>query len=413
VGAGGEEIALEPLRRELSIGDHRYPVLLARGRIAAGQYAGFALRGRGLAAGTAPDLRGAEAGTKAGAVPEARVEFAFTALPRRTTLVFLSPRPGPPGEPGVAFTAAAADRSRAGATTSVLGYASIPDSHHLAIFDKRAARLVGVVPTGRAPQGIAVDPVSNRAFVALSGEDAVSIFDLAAEEELARVRLSPGDAPGELALTPDRSLLVVVNARSDTVSLVDPRSGVELHRLPTGEEPRALLMDRGGRGAYVLNYRSNTMTVLDLVGRSVVSTVATEEGPLRAQASRAGDRLYVVHEGSPNLVVYRLPDLTVLARAFVGLDAQALKVDPRTGLIYVAGERRVQVLDPTSLVAVHSFEVGGAVSYLAIDDGANRLVLVIPSRRALAFAEVGGRPLPMTLEFGAAPGFVALVGERQ
>ena len=127
--------------------------------------------------------------------------------------------------------------------------------------------------------------------MALSGDDQVAVVDLATGLELTRVRLSAGDRPRELALTPDGRTLVVVNSGSSTVSFVDPPSAAEGTRVSTGQEPAALLLDRQGRRAYVLNRQSNTITILDTVNRVVVGTLSTEAEPLRAQLNRAGPAL--------------------------------------------------------------------------------------------------------------------------
>jgi YVTN family beta-propeller protein len=410
-GSDGEETPLDLALPEFSRADLGRAPLLARGRLAPGTYSGFVVRLR-----RAPGRDAPSAGPNA-SDGLLHVEFSFAALPRRATLVFLSPRTGAPdgpGETGMSFVAASPDRARFGATPSLLGFASAPGSHHVAVLDKRAGRLVSVIATGRAPTGIALDPVRNRAFVTLAGDDEVAILDLASGDELGRVVLNAGDVPGEIALTPDRSLLVVVNAGSDTVSLVDPASAIEVQRLSTGEQPVSALIERSGRRAYVFNRRSNTISVLDLVARSVAATVSTEDGPLRGQMNRAGSRLYVVHEGSPYLLVYSLPDLTVRERVFVGSGARAIKVDPRTDLVYLgmADDDRVHVLDPTALLPADYIEAGGPVSFLAIDDTDNQLVLVVPSRRWIAFADLGGRRVPIRLEMGAEPLVVAVMGER-
>jgi len=69
---------------------------------------------------------------------------------------------------------------------------------------------------------MALDQRTKRAYVALSGEDEVDVIDVANGEVVDRIKLSGGDRPRELALTPDGRTLLVVNTGSNTVSIIDP-----------------------------------------------------------------------------------------------------------------------------------------------------------------------------------------------
>ena len=140
----------------------------------------------------------------------------------------------------------------------------------------------------------------------------------------------------------------------------------------------------------------------------------TDPEPLRAQLSRDGTRLYLIARGSAYLTVFQVPEMTVQRTVFVGLGAGALKVDPRTDLVYVgrADEGRIQIFEPFSALPVDSIEVPGPVSWLALDDVENALVAVLPERRQVAFVDVTRKRLVATIDVGAEPFQAALIGER-
>jgi DNA-binding beta-propeller fold protein YncE len=73
---------------------------------------------------------------------------------------------------------------------------------------------------GYEPRGVALSPDGSTAYVALGGEDAVVAVDLACGA--IRGRASVGDEPWDVALSPDGTVLAAGNARSGTVSLIDP-----------------------------------------------------------------------------------------------------------------------------------------------------------------------------------------------
>ncbi len=345
-----------------------------------------------------------------------RLEVPFAVVPGKAAVVQLALRAGQARQHAFEFAGLFSGVALRPENTVVplAGYCSSRALADLAVFDRRSRQVTAVIPTGRQPEGIALDAAGGRAFVALGGEDQIEVLDLATGEELRRIPLRSGDQPREVRLTPDGRLLVAVDPGSNSATFVDPGSGVVLDRVPVGEEPWALLLDRSGRRAYVLNRRSNTITVLDLANRAVAATVATDPEPIRAQLDRDGTRLYVIHRGSAYLNVYSIPDLAPVTRLFVGLGASALKVDPRTDLLYVGrgDEDRIQVFDTSSLLPVASIDVPGPVSNLAIDDVENMLLAVLPTRGQVAFVDLTRKRLLSTLDVGRDPYEVAPLNER-
>jgi YVTN family beta-propeller protein len=405
----GTATPLEVAHGDLS-GAVRHQRLLAWGRIPSGFYAGLDIRLKKATVGDG--ARPAEL-----VVPDEpiRARVPLGAIAGTAKVLWLDLRYGAADARAVSFVPVFDAAPAARPVLDLIGYCSSAAMNHLALFDKRNRQVVGVVPTGRAPRGVAVEDRSARAYVAVSGEDEVQVVDVARGEIAGRVRLAPGDAPHDLALTPDGGLLVVVNPGSRTASFVDPRSLLERGRVPVGEDPESIRIDRAGRRAYVFNRSSSTITVLDLANRAVVGTVATEAEPTAGDLDRAGRRLYVVHRGAVFMSVLSVPELAFQDRVFVGLGATAVRVDPRTDLVYVAAgaERRVAVYDPLSFVPLESVPLPGAASSLAIDDVGNTLVALVPAARSIAVVDLTTLSTVSTLDVGEAPSDVALVGERR
>jgi hypothetical protein len=147
----------------------------------------------------------------------------------------------------------------------------------------------------------------------------------------------------------------------------------------------------------------------------VVATLATEAEPLRGAFNGAGSRLYVIHAGSPNLLVFSLPDLAVVGRLHVGMGAISLLVDPRTDLIYVGrrDDSSLTVYNPFSLLPLDRFDVGDPAAFLALEDTENLLYAVQPERRSVAVVDLAGHRLRTVLDVGDGPSQLSLVGERR
>jgi YVTN family beta-propeller protein len=284
----------------------------------------------------------------------------------------------------------------------------------LTLFDKRRREVFAAVPTGREPEGVALSPDLSRMYVAISGEGQVAVFDLSTTEPLPAIRLTAGDRPRELAVSPDGRVLLVLNEGSSSLAFIDVSSGTELGRVPTGNVPVSLLVDRSFRRAYVLNQGSSTITVVDVPTRAVAATIGTDPVPVRAQLNRAGNRLYVVHEASPQMLVLSLPDMSLISRITIGMGAATLKVDSRSDLIYLAkrGDPRIYVYDPFSLIPVDFFDLPAGATWLAIDDAENTLLALMPSRRSVVVVDLPSRRPVGIAEVGEEPYMVTVAGER-
>ncbi len=408
-GADGTAVPLEVTLPELSGEDVPRQRLLAWGRVRPGIYGTLLVRFkratvRGLE-GRADLLVGADA---------ARVSIPLTVSSGHATVLALQLDAERSLGPSHQFTPALSAAIPTTGIVPVTGYCSNTGMASVTVFDRHARRVVAAFPVGREPEGIALDLSRSRAYLALSGDDQIEAIDLATGTDLGRVRLRTGDRPRELALSGDGRQLLVINEGSNTLAFVDVDSLSEAARVQTGLEPRALLLDRASRRAYALSRRSTSITVVDLGYRSVVGTIATEGEPLRAQVSRAGDRLYVVSAGSSYMAVYGLPDLGLQSRVFVGMGAGALKVDPRSDLVYVGGrdEELVQVFAPLSPLPIDRIDLPSGASFLTIDDTENALVALLPGRRSVAYVDLASRRVVGQVECGFDPYQVTVVGER-
>jgi YVTN family beta-propeller protein len=403
----GGEVPLELRARIVAGPDGQSQRALATGRVPPGEYAGLSVKV--ASASLAAEGEGARLLVE---LEPARPDVDLRLAPGATAVVWLALDPAAVRS-GFAFAPAFhATRAPQTAPQAAL-YVSDARGAAVTVADRRGRAVTGVVPVGAGPKGIALDRFARRAYVALSGEDEIDVLDVAANASLGRVRLLPGDGPTDLALAADGTV-VVVNARSRTVAFVDPVSLAELGRAAIGLEPTGLLVDRNGRRAYVANRGSQTVSVIDIPNRAVVATLPTDPEPLRMALSADGARLHVVHRGSAHLVSFSTATFASVARAYVGLGAWSVKVDPRTDQIYVSrsDQPRISVYDPLALQPIDAFDVPGRVFQMSIDDAENAMLVVIPERGVVGVVDLVSRRVLAEIPAGNDPYGLAFAGER-
>lgn len=425
--AVGEDGAATPLvlRFEEVRGDgmtrERY---LAAGRLPAGRYAGLSI---GIASAS---LRGEEgiADLKVPPEPET-MTVPFTIARGQGVVLSLEFDYRASVEGGFRFTPVFTAAPPPRPATGLIALASSRGDDRVMLFDKASGRVVGAVPTGRRPSGLAFDEERRRAYVAVAGDDTVEIIDVLEYRRLGRVELRSGDEPIAVALTPDGRTLLTANVGSSSVTFVDTLSMVESLRLPlqdlsspmalgergaAGEQPSEILVDREGRRAYVFNISSGNITVIDITARRVVQEIPTELGPFRGDFNRLEDELFAIHRSSPYLSIIDPLALGVRSRIYVGPGMTAVKVNRETDQVYLANASidSLEIYDPIALLPIDSIPIGGRVSYLVIDGQRNNLYAVMPGIGEVRILRIVGRKTIARVEVGDEPYDVVLSGER-
>lgn len=406
----GAELPLALSLTRIEPGEGKRQRFLASGILPAGAYRGFSFKASKAWLKT-------EDGSAALLADErpATAEFPFVIHAGRATTVhaqFLSQKSVPDGFSfSPVFSLSQAGRQVAG----LIGYVSNTKDDTITVFDKKAGKVLSVIATGRQPKGIVFDHLRNRAYVALSGDDAVGAIDMTTGELLTTIHLHVGAAPRDLALTSDGRMLLSANPGSNSVSFIDTTSFVELSTLSVGDGPAAILLPPvAGRRVYVFNRESDSISVIDVTARAVAATTGTPTGPLRGQFDRKNERLYLVYGGSPYLTIMDPATMALTGQVFIREPAGALKVDAMTDMIYVGGAARgeVAVYDPLSLFLVDAIPASDGVSYLTIDGQENSLLMLSPEARTLTSVNINTRTSTYVIDVGRGAYQVSVMGER-
>jgi YVTN family beta-propeller protein len=382
--------------------------LLASASLPPGSYAGLELEIEAASVGRGADRTSLSIGP--GAV---RVDLPIHAGKRRGSTISLRFHPSDSLDEGLSFAPVFSGQIPVHPPGGVVALATSHATDSVILFDKISGRVVGIVPTGREPSGMVLARLQRRAYVAIAGDDSVEVIDIDEQSTIEKLRLQGGDAPRELALTPDGRTLLSANHGSNTVSFIDPDRLSEIDRVSVGNGPNSILVGPAGRRAYVFNSLGDSISVLDLPGRAVVGAIRTEAEPLRGQFSLEGDRIYVIHRGSPNMLVVDPATLTVQDRIHVRAGAQALKVDDRTGWIYVGSKfGGIEVFEPDSFLPVGTIPTRGSVNYLTIDGDAGNLFCVLSRPAAVRSISIASQRTVTSIDAGKDPYQVTMMGER-
>jgi YVTN family beta-propeller protein len=189
----------------------------------------------------------------------------------------------------------------------------------LSIVDVGAGREIARVPTGHAPHEVAVSPDGRWAVVTNYGTgpqpgNTLSVVDLAALEVTTTIGLGEQTRPHGIAWLPDGRRVVVTTEGNQTLTIVDVAAGVVEAAIPTGARvSHEVAVTPDGSRAFVANIGSGSVTVIDLQERAVIRSIPTGEGAEGVAVHPSGREVWVTNRAENSITVLDARTLDHLA----------------------------------------------------------------------------------------------------
>jgi YVTN family beta-propeller protein len=280
--------------------------------------------------------------------------------------------------------------------------------------------VAATIPVQRRPYFIDVDAQGDRAYVANSGSNNVSVLDLALHRVIGVV--GAGEAPGVARIANDGKTLVISNRASGSVSIADARSfkvrssfdhcpgatdviilpdsskafvacsgghqimviglahatgsdpapkDVLLTLLDVGKTPLQIALKPDGGEAFVSNYDSDTISELTTSSNEVGGAYLVGAHPVRGLVSADNSLLYVSDFSAGRVVIYSIDDGKLIlpgVRVGEGPDALAFSASGHLLLVVNAQSGDIAVMrtgaNPASLLTL--FPAGRAPNDIAV-----------------------------------------------
>jgi YVTN family beta-propeller protein len=164
----------------------------------------------------------------------------------------------------------------------------------ITVVEAASLKQLAVLPVGKRPNMAVFTPDGKRAYVSNSGDGSLSILDaqtLTVSETIRGV----GRDISSIAITPDGRKLVVIATGEDKYLMIDTATRRPIAQGSTGRDPRSLALTPDGGQVVIVNRVSNSLTVVDVRSGQVTDTI-TEVGdkPSSIALSADGRRAFVV-----------------------------------------------------------------------------------------------------------------------
>ena len=219
------------------------------------------------------------------------------------------------------------------------------------------------IAVGDHPAHVVVDKKGRRAFVTLSGEDAVAAIDLNPNVILRKI--PTGRYPHGLRISPNGRTIYVANVDDGSVTVIDTKSLSAVTRIAVGKGPVQVGFTPDGSRVYVSLRDENKVAVIDTKTKAVLSRIDVGRNPIQVHATRDGRFVYVANQGTdaePADTVSVIENATakVVATIRTGAGAHGIAISNDGRFVFVTNivVGTVSVIDAGSRSVVANFPVG-------------------------------------------------------
>lgn len=221
--------------------------------------------------------------------------------------------------------------------------------HTVDLIDLASGEVAARLPTGQAPHEVAVSPDGELAVVSNYGPSGtagstLTVIDLEEVEVMATVDLGRHRRPHGLAwISNDR--LAVTTEGSKHLLVVDPMAGKVVLSAPTKQDVSHMVaVTPDGRRAFIANIGSGSVTVIDLNTGERLTNLATGKGAEGIDVTPDGKEVWIGNRESDTLTVLDTQTLEILADVPCPGFPIRVKVSPDGSRVLVSAARGGEVV---------------------------------------------------------------------
>jgi len=298
--------------------------------------------------------------------------------------------------------------------------------HTLGIVDPTTGRQVATVEeSGVTGHEVIASPDGRIAYVPVYGDSGVGrpgshgrtidVIDLVARRRVRTIDLGRDERPHGAVFGPHGRLYVTTEV-TNTLTVIDPRTGEMVERIPTGQpESHMVALARDGTRAYTSNAHAGTVSAIDLQAKKVLAVIPVAKFAQRIALSVDDRWAFTADQEEPRLAV--IDTTTNRVERWVDLPGVAYGTAPTPdGRFLVMALRRpsqVALLDLESMAVVKTLDLpktpqfvlvrpDGLVAYVSCDQSGQVAEIDLGEWRVARLIDAG--PLPDGLAWASGPG---------
>lgn len=287
-------------------------------------------------------------------------------------------------------------------------YTTNSASNNVSVIDAATNLVIASVPVGVDPRGLAVNANTNKIYVANRHDDTVSVIDGATNTVTATI--SVGTNPTGVGINPITNRIYVANQNSNDVSVIDGATNLEVARVPVETFPTGVGVNPTTNRIYVSNYVSGTVSVID-GATNATNTVRLEPDALAlgVGVNPNTNRIYVASDRSEIDGVFVIDGITqnVVNTIDVERTPVEIAVNNVTNTVYVTNQDQMIVIDGATDTVTTTVTMGIFLQGVAVNTVRNRVYVTNMSSNTVNVVDGVTNAVTDVITLGSLPGGIA------
>jgi YVTN family beta-propeller protein len=216
----------------------------------------------------------------------------------------------------------------------------------VSVIDVANNNVVATIPVGISPRYAVVNIYGTRVYVSNLGGNSISVIDTSSNTVISNISIG---APLGMVLNSTSTRLYVVNQINDgTVSIIDTDTNKIISTVAVGNNPAFITLSPDETKFYVTNWGTDTVSTID-IANNTVSTITVGDSPYGITMNSSGTRVYVANELSSSVSVIDTSTNTVVTTIPVGVKPAIPTLNAAGTLLYVTdlAGGAVSIIDTT------------------------------------------------------------------
>jgi YVTN family beta-propeller protein len=300
-------------------------------------------------------------------------------------------------------------------TTNKIYVANTENTGVVTVIDG-ATNTTSAVQVGMNPDGIAVNPVTNKIYVANANDSTVTVIDGATS---ATTTVPVGPNPGTIAVNPTTNKIYVIainnaEAQNASVTVIDGATNTPTNNVAPNINPGfrgigagAIAIDEGTNKIFVNDFNNDDVVEIDGATNAVVTAIPASD-PTGIAVNPATHLVYITNGPDGTVSVFNETTGTV-PTVQIGSRLVGVAVNSVTDKIYAldTGIQTVEVIDGATN-AVSSIPIGGESSAIAVNSVTNQVYVANSTAQGTVTVINGATTATSTLPVGSNPFAVAV-----
>jgi YVTN family beta-propeller protein len=241
-------------------------------------------------------------------------------------------------------------------------YVSNRGDNTVSVIDSKTNKVIATIPVGKAPWIISVDEYRNRAYVNSSGDNLITVIDTKTNSVAGQVMTS-GDGKGakkgaiSVSVNPGKGEAYATNCLTTSLSVINMDSNSVAEMVDIGRDPAKISKTIKGEGmvgvavntatgmVYTVDHTTSTVSVFDPAKKSITAKIPVGNNPWSAAVNPSLGKVYVMNRGDGSISVINADSHTIEDTIKTGSQPIAMTFVGYKGYVTNCGSNNVSVIN--------------------------------------------------------------------